>query len=77
MKRSVSKVLLLTGLALALVGTIGIFAGMHLFPDSWWLGRGMLFGPLYLLGLLLVALSALIWILQRLFRDKSNDQRQS
>ena len=51
---SVGSGVLKVGGTLVLVGVIGIFLGTNVYPDSYWLGSGIIFGPLFLFGVLLV-----------------------
>jgi hypothetical protein len=53
-----------TGLALALAGFAGLSIAIHAYPNSNLLGGwGLVFGPVYWLGLLICAFAALGWIL--------------
>jgi hypothetical protein len=52
--------LLKTGGVLVLMGVVGIFLGTNVFPESYWLGSGIIFGPLFLIGMLLIALGSVV-----------------
>lgn len=51
------------------VGALGLGLGLLLFPDSNLLGGlGLIFGPIYWLGLFLLAFSVFIWVVAALRR---------
>jgi hypothetical protein len=48
------------GVALALVGVSGVFLGTNVFSDSYWLGSGIIFGPVFLVAIFLIFLGGVM-----------------